>query len=41
MMGEIIKAQHKGVFREMRGVSEEPRATKTYTEETSNMLRAH
>lgn len=28
MMDEIIKAQHKGVFSEMSGASEEPRATR-------------
>lgn len=37
-MDEKIKAEHKGLFGEMRGTSEEPRATKTYTEEPSNML---
>lgn len=40
MMDEIIKVQHKGVFREMRAASEEPRATEVYAEEPANMLKA-
>lgn len=40
-MNEIIEVQHKGLFREMRRGAEEPRAIKAYTEETSNMLKAH
>lgn len=40
-MNELIEVQHKGLFSEMRGATEEPRAIKAYTEETSNMLKAH
>lgn len=38
----MIEVQHKGLFREIRRGTEEPRAIiKAHTEETSNMLKAH